>query len=293
VDHLEISGYHDDFRKAINRELGQMDLVEFTLSRLQPQALSGNLIPFCSTSQMISHMLKWPRLQRIVIRKVPLGRLGDNDNDGCLLPSPSSVKGNCHSLREMFFSPGDIVLTSKHLLMLSEMTPKVERASLTIEDKSIEALQTCLRSWSSTLIHLSLSPIDCNFNEAPSLAATCSSLRGLRSLTVFSAAIPPDALVDFTQLGSLVYFVTAEHLEALVDILRDKPSLPSLRDLLVIFREANMHWKERSTARRRFQTTAGFAIHDIGKDRKIHIDYSLNQAPSPPESNVEFICEAS
>ncbi len=136
------------------------------------------------------------------------------------------MRGRCPNLREIIIE--DDAVSTHYLLTLSEMAPNVEKFHYNSKGIDEGTLQSCLQSWSSTLSYLFL-----RSNDTCSVAKTCTGLRGLRKLAVRSVHIPPDVLVNFSELETLMYFCesNSEHLEQLVSILQDSKALPSIRQL--------------------------------------------------------------
>lgn len=227
VERLEISGHSKDRWKELKGAAEEADLVEFTLSQVLLGREEGDL---CSQSDILTCLLSWPRL-----RKLKLHNVHHRANDTRILPSPSSAKRRCPWLIEIKIMDGHF--DPKHLLILSEMAPNVEIMSYISEwgrwgqtdEQLTDALQTCLRRWSSTLTHLTL--LDQSVSN--SVAAVCPSLENLCFLFVHSSAISPDALVNFTHLKHLCYHTTVAHCHQLELSLQNKSMLRSLRRLIL------------------------------------------------------------
>ncbi len=229
VERLEISGRSKDRWRGLKGAAEQADLVEFTLS----QALFGREEDdLCSQTDILTCLLNWPRL-----RKLNLHNVHHRADDIHILPSPSSAKGRCPWLFEIKII--DTHFDPKHLLILSEMAPNVEKLSYDSkwgrrgppDEQLTDALRTCLRSWSSTLTHLTL--LDQSVSN--SIAAVWPSLRHLRFLSVHSSIIGPDALVNnFIRVNHLCYYTTIVHGEQLALSLQNVYTLPSLTRLILL-----------------------------------------------------------
>jgi len=225
AERVEIVGFNNTHREELKDVLLRRDLVELTISRAGLSDRTPTSLPedtsFCTLSEMIAYISHCPRL-----RKLSTTDAFHHFDDESFLPDPSSVRGCCPNLREITIE--DDALSPRYLLTLSEMAPNVEKFHF--DSKGIDAgmVQSCLRSWSSTLSYLFL-----RSNDTCSVAKTCTGLRGLRNLAVRSVHLPPDVLVNFSELETLMYFCesNSEHLEQLVSILQDSNALPSLRQL--------------------------------------------------------------
>ncbi|KLO16548.1 hypothetical protein SCHPADRAFT_203791 [Schizopora paradoxa] len=276
VTHLGIYGYHQGYRDALNREVAGLDLIEFTLSRFTPQAYSGVLVPFCTPFEMMVYMSRWPRLRRIVVEDVPFSRVKNSFGGSNL----QIIDGCCPFFHEIILNPVGTTFNPEQLRLLARMAPGVAALSIKIENnpEATEALEACLQHWSSSLIHLTITPFNNSFTDIPSLATACPNLRSLQSLTTLSTAIPPGNLVGMSELKIMTYFATAEHAEELLDALRDRSFVPSLRSLTVFF-----NLKVKRAARFQFENFAAEtcdSIHSICVDRKISFKYGFEDVPA-------------
>lgn len=220
VDHVEFSGYNgyalDKLRDTL---VTKADLVSLTVSRYGLTDKEGDY--FCSRSDLIMHMLKWPRLEKIYMQNHTLAGYADDDDT---LPDPSTVAGRCPALKEI--TVREDCLTPVHLALLSKMAPTAQHLEIHVRAESIPALQRSIQSWSSSLVHLNLTVRGALTH---SLASVCSGLTELRYLNVDSAVIPPSEFVHFTRLEVLMYFATSKDAEDLAHVLQKKNALPSLR----------------------------------------------------------------
>ncbi len=79
VKHVEFSGYNgyvlDKLRDTL---VAKADLVSLTVSRYGLADKEGDY--FCSRSDLITHMLKWPRLEKIYMQNHTLAGYADDDD---------------------------------------------------------------------------------------------------------------------------------------------------------------------------------------------------------------------
>ncbi len=108
-------------------------------------------------------------------------------------------------------------LTQINYFPFRKWLPNVERfgACIDSDTDATGALGACLRTWSSSLRHLSLE------SDTTNVAFAWPYLHELRSLFVFSTIVPPDALLNFEHLEFLVYYCAVEDLERLANILTE------------------------------------------------------------------------
>lgn len=157
IKHVSIGGSHNRYLDDINTALAQRDVVDLTFVRLNPpgDGPSHRKMVFRTTSEIIRYLFDFPHLQRFSSNTSATldNRDCEFDDDG-ILPSPSLAKGCCLALHTIEIRGS--VLKPKHLHILSEIAPNVTSAALSLRGTSANALQACLRSWSSTLTHISL-----------------------------------------------------------------------------------------------------------------------------------------
>lgn len=202
------------------------DLVELYISK---DVDVGDHPQFRSSSDIIPYMRNWPRLRRLIA----YGVFHDLDEKYITAEAaePSKLRGRCPALREILL-PLD-KLGESDLIPMAEMAPNVERFTAFIRADAGAALQACLRTWSTTLTHLSFDTEDfCTIDIAP----VCPALRCLRSLEARATNVPPKSLLDFEQLESLGYYCTANDLIELAGILAEAEQvlIPSLRKLYLM-----------------------------------------------------------
>ncbi|KLO16564.1 hypothetical protein SCHPADRAFT_204864 [Schizopora paradoxa] len=172
------------------------------------------------------HLQLWPRLQHFCIF----------DTCDCLqiaeMDRSSILRGLCPALQDVDLS--SISLTANQALSLSKVAPNVRRFTTYCKDDALEALSTCLRTWSSNLTYLSFGVYGTRV-RTPSLIAALSGLHALRYLTGHSTHIPPNILTNFEKLKCLTYLCTAEDLHELaLMFLQGTSTLPSLYHLELV-----------------------------------------------------------
>ncbi len=258
VTRVELAGSDRRLLGELKAALAQADLAELSISHLGRGDREGTEL--CTPSKVFTYILNWPRLRKFSAQTSSVCEL-DGREAGTPI-SPFAVKGRCSGLREI--SLKDCSLNAKHLLLLPELAPNIERASISVQLDATEALQTCLQRWSSTLTHLSLSS---NETTDSIMAGVYPNLQALRSLEVPSHIMPPDAVVEFAHLETLEYAATTEHIELLSETLRRNMSLPSSKKL--ILRSTTDFWSKSAELPRIRE--AVLALRKICGERVIHL----------------------
>ncbi len=228
VERVEIRGFNDTHREELKAALLQRDLVELTISRTGLNGSPPTSLPkdtsFCTPSELIEYISHCPRLRKLSTE----GAFHESDDES-LLPDPSAVKGRCPMLKEISIKQD--WFTMKHIQIVSEMAPNVEKAYFDSKGIGTDVLESCVLSWSSTLVDLFVHAHD----EISFAEETCKSVRALRILTVCSDTIPPDLLDNFLHLTVLFYVCETEHLEQLASVLQGSHALPSLSKLFLSY----------------------------------------------------------
>lgn len=203
-----------------------LDLVEFFISFTWDSEEGDDDL---WTSDIISYIQRWPRLRNLCI---------DNTFDDPyivdIIHSPANLRGCCSALQDIDISL--FYLNTNQLLSLSEMAPNIKRFSAYFEANAMEAFSTCLRTWSSTLTHLSFAIDESTPVHSPSVGPALSGLRALRSLQGHTTHISPDILPNFGVLETLTCTCTPEGLRDLAQVFQEAETrlMPSLRRVALL-----------------------------------------------------------